>query len=43
MDGKKVSLDLNAKKDSELAKSLTEDIHDAFEGLDLEFDLKFKD
>ncbi len=43
VDGKKVILDLNVKKDSELAKSLAEDIHDAFEGLDLEFDLGFKD
>jgi len=43
VDGKKVTLDLNAKEDSELAKSLAEDIRDAFEGLDLEFDLRFKD
>jgi len=28
---------------SELANSLSEDIHDAFEGLDVELDLKFKD
>jgi nitrogen fixation NifU-like protein len=41
--GKKISLGLNAKTDSELAKSLKEDIRDAFEGLDIELDLKFKD
>jgi hypothetical protein len=42
-DGKKITLVLNAKADSELAKSLTEDINDAFEGLDIELNLKFKD
>ena len=42
VDGKKMSLDLNAKKDSELGKSVAEDILDAFEGLDLELDLRFK-
>jgi nitrogen fixation NifU-like protein len=41
--GAKISLGLNAKTDSELAKSLREDIRDAFEGLDIELDLKFKD
>ena len=43
IEGKKITLDLKAKPDSELAKSLTEDIHDAFEGLDVDLDLKFKD
>jgi NifU-like protein len=43
IDGKKITLDLKAKPYSELAKSLTEDIHDAFEGLDVDLDLKFKD
>jgi nitrogen fixation NifU-like protein len=42
VEGKKITMELNAKTDSELAKSLTEDINDAFEGLDLELDLKFK-
>jgi metal-sulfur cluster biosynthetic enzyme len=42
IDGKKITLDLKAKPDSELAKSLAEDIHDAFEGLDIDLDLKFK-
>jgi nitrogen fixation NifU-like protein len=40
---KKIVLDLKAKPDSELAKSITEDISDAFEGLDVEFDLRFKE
>jgi nitrogen fixation NifU-like protein len=43
VDGKKITLDLKAKPESELAKSLTEDIHDAFEGLDVELDLRFKE
>jgi NifU-like protein len=43
VSGKKITLDLKAKPDSELAKSITEDIHDAFEGLDVEFDLRFKE
>jgi nitrogen fixation NifU-like protein len=43
IEGKKITLDLKAKPDSELAKSLTEDIHDAFEGLDLDLDLRFKE
>lgn len=43
VEGKKIRLGLNANVDSELAKSLTEDIRDAFEGLDIELDLKFKD
>ena len=43
IEGNKISLDLKAKPDSELAKSLTEDIHDAFEGLDLDLDLRFKE
>ena len=41
--GKKISLGLNAKAGSELANSLAEDIRDAFEGLDVELNLKFKD
>jgi NifU-like protein involved in Fe-S cluster formation len=43
IEGNKISLDLKAKPDSELAKSLTEDIHDAFEGLDVDLDLRFKE
>ena len=43
IEGKKLTLDLKAKPDSELAKNLVEDIHDAFEGVDLEFDLRFKE
>jgi NifU-like protein involved in Fe-S cluster formation len=43
IDGKKLTLDLKAGPDSELAKSLTEDIHDAFEGLDVDLDLRFKE
>jgi NifU-like protein len=43
IEGNKIILDLKAKPDSELAKSLTEDIHDAFEGLDLDLDLRFKE
>jgi len=43
VEGKKISLDLKAKPDSELAKSVAEDIHDAFEGLDVELDLRFKE
>jgi NifU-like protein len=43
IEGKKITLDLKAGPDSELAKSLTEDIHDAFEGLDVELDLRFKE
>lgn len=43
VEGKKITFDLKAKPDSELAKSLAEDIHDAFEGLDIEFDLRFKE
>jgi len=43
VDGRKISLGLNAKAGSELANSLAEDIGDAFEGLDLDLDLKFKD
>ena len=43
VEGKKVTLDLKAKPDSELAKSIAEDIRDAFEGLDIEFDLGFKE
>ena len=42
VEGKKITFGLNAKADSELAKSLTEDIRDAFEGLDVDLDLKFK-
>ena len=43
IEGNKITLDLKAKPDSELAKSLTEDIHDAFEGLDLDLDLRFNE
>jgi NifU-like protein involved in Fe-S cluster formation len=43
IEGNKISLDLKAKPDSELAKSLTEDIHDAFEGLDVDLHLRFKE
>ena len=43
IEGNKITLDLKAKPDSELAKSLTEDIHDAFEGLALDLDLRFKE
>ena len=43
IEGNKITLDLKAKPDSELAKSLTEDIQDAFEGLDVELDLRFKE
>jgi len=42
VEGKKITMELDARTDSELARSLTEDINDAFEGLDLELDLKFK-
>ena len=43
VEGRKISLDLKAKPDSELAKSVAEDIHDAFDGLDVELDLRFKE
>jgi nitrogen fixation NifU-like protein len=43
IEGNNITLDLKAKPDSELAKSLTEDIHDAFEGLDVDLDLRFKE
>jgi nitrogen fixation NifU-like protein len=43
IEGNKITLDLRAKPDSELAKSLAEDIHDASEGLDVELDLRFKE
>jgi nitrogen fixation NifU-like protein len=43
IEGNKIILDLKAKPDSELAKSLTEDIHDAFEGLAVGLDLRFKE
>ena len=43
IEGNKIALDLKAKPDSELAKSLTEDIHDAFEGLNVDLDLRFKE
>ena len=43
VNGKKISLDLNARKDSELGNSVAEDIRDAFEGLELQLDLRFKD
>jgi NifU-like protein involved in Fe-S cluster formation len=43
VEGNKITFELKAKPDSELANSLREDIHDAFEGLDLDFDLRFKE
>ncbi len=43
IEGNKITLDLKAKPESELAKSLAEDIHDAFEGLDVNLDLRFKE
>jgi NifU-like protein involved in Fe-S cluster formation len=43
IEGDKITLDLKAKPDSELAKSLTEDIHDAFEGLEVNLSLRFKE
>jgi len=43
IEDNKITLDLKAKPDSELAKSLAEDIHDAFEGLDVNLDLRFKE
>ncbi len=43
IEDNKMTLDLKAKPDSELAKSLAEDIHDAFEGLDVDLDLRFKE
>ena len=43
IEGNKITLDLKAKPDSELAKSLAEDINDAFEGLDVNLDLRFKE
>ena len=43
IEGNKITLDLKTKPDSELAKSLAEDMHDAFEGLDVELDLRFKE
>jgi NifU-like protein involved in Fe-S cluster formation len=43
IEGDKITLDLKAKPDSELAKSVAEDINDAFEGLDLNLDLRFKE
>lgn len=42
-EGRRVLMELSAKAGSELAQSLTEDIHDAFEGLDIELNLKFKE
>jgi metal-sulfur cluster biosynthetic enzyme len=42
-EGKRILMELNAKAGSELAKSLTDDIHDAFQDLDVELDLKFKE
>jgi len=43
IEDNKITLDLKAKPDSELAKSLAEDINDAFEGLDVDLDLRFKE
>jgi len=42
-EGRRVSMELSVKAGSETAKSITEDIRDAFEGLDIEFNLKFKE
>jgi NifU-like protein len=42
-EGKRVSMCLTAKADGELAKSLADDIRDAFDGLDIELNLKFKE
>ena len=42
-EGMRIFLELNAKAGSELAKSLADDIRDAFEGLDIELNLKFKE
>lgn len=42
-EGKRVSMGLSAQAGSELAENLTDDIRDAFEGLDIELDLKFKE
>ena len=42
-EGKRIFMELNAKVDSELAKSLNDDIRDAFEGLEIELNLKFKE
>jgi NifU-like protein involved in Fe-S cluster formation len=42
-EGKRVSMCLTAKAGSELAKSLADDIRDAFEGLDIELNLNFKE
>jgi nitrogen fixation NifU-like protein len=41
-EGRRVFIELSAKAGSELAKSLSDDIRDAFEGLDVELNLKFK-
>jgi nitrogen fixation NifU-like protein len=43
IEGNKITLDLKAKPGSGLEKSLTEDIQDAFEGLDVGLDLRFKE
>jgi nitrogen fixation NifU-like protein len=42
-EGKRIYIGLTAKTGSELAKNLTDDIHEAFEGLDIELNLKFKE
>jgi hypothetical protein len=42
-EGRRVFMQLSARAGSELAKSLTDDIRDAFEGLDAELNLKFKE
>jgi metal-sulfur cluster biosynthetic enzyme len=42
-EGKRVFMQLSAKAGTELAKSLTDDIREAFEGLDIELNLKFKE
>jgi NifU-like protein involved in Fe-S cluster formation len=42
-EGRKVLMELSVKAGSEIAKNISEDIHDAFEGLDIELNLKFKE
>jgi len=41
-EGRRVFMDLSAKAGSELAKSLRDDIRDAFQGMDVGLNLKFK-
>ena len=42
-EGKKIVIGVNAKAGSELARSITDDIREAFEGLDLELMLNFRE